>query len=139
MPARAAHKHTLLRMTPPCSAKSTVPTPYNAIRFAKNISYYVYNGSLPRPTWHHIRTARRLYRLAPYSAPLGTRPLSANLLARCLCDASVRALNLTASRTANSKSWATKRSIKFYAERSKSARTSSRKSRFGGEILRAAL
>ena len=60
------------------------PIPSSAIRFAKHISYYVYNGALPRPTCHSIRTARRLYRPAPCSAPLGTRPLSANLLARCV-------------------------------------------------------
>ena len=123
----------------PPAPPTTYPTPNNAalprqkrrhFRLAPSASQStypaMYNGSLPRPTCHHIRTHAVF--IDWYPAPLDTMSVSAKFTRLLLCGASAQALNLIASRAAKSKCLATRRPIKFYAERSKSARTSSRKS-----------
>ena len=111
------HNAALLR--PKCRHFRLTPSASTGIR------PILYDDALLRPACHSIRTARCLYQLAPCFARY--TPLKRKFTRSLLCDTSIRALNLTASCAAKSMSRA-KRPIKFYTERSKSARTSSRKS-----------
>ena len=111
------HNAALLRQK--CRHFRLTPSASTGIRPA------LYDDALLRPMCHYsIRTARCLYRPAPCFA----RYMSVSVkFVYCLFSASIRMLNLTTSCATKSKSRA-RRPIKFYAERSKSARTSSRKS-----------
>ena len=106
-------------LRPKCRPFRLTPSASTGIRPA------LYDDALLRPMCHYsIRTARCLYRPAPCFA----RYMSVSAkFTHCLFSASVRTLNLTASRVAKSKS-RVRRPIKFYAKRSKAVRISSRRS-----------